>query len=280
MSWFDFKIMYWFGNQDQKPDMLTQWSQDLLMNFSDEWVANWLWILLSFKWFEKIWLVFTDPELDKDKSEIDKWDMNLDELMDYEYAHNSWIVEITNVIKTGQWQHKDIMLAECELWNDRLYYCDNMIVPNSELLWFKILEFAHDAAVAGHPGRAKTYEIVQRSYYWPGMHDFVWRYVQSCQTCVQEKLWHVKKQGVLRPLSVPMRWWCDILINFIVELSNSNEYMNVMIVVNQLTKMRHMILLKTLDASAISKISLMSPTSLREHTWARIFTADSIFNIF
>ena len=99
---FDFKIMYQPGKQDQKLNVLTWWTQDLLMNFSDEWVTNWLWILLSSEWFEKIWLVFTDPKLDKDESEIDKWNMNLDELMNYEYAHDSWIVKITNVIKTDQ----------------------------------------------------------------------------------------------------------------------------------------------------------------------------------
>ena len=131
--------------------------------------------------------------------------MNLDELMDYKYTHDSWIAEITNMIKTDQQQHKNITLAKCKLQNNHLYYCNNMIVLNSKPLQFKILEFAYDTAVAGHPGQAKTYEIVQQSYYWPGMHDFVWRYVWSCQTCVWGKLWHAKKQGVLRPLPVPMR---------------------------------------------------------------------------
>ena len=102
MSQFDFKIMYQSDNQDQKPNMLTWWSQDLPANFFDEWVANWLWILLSSEWFKKIWLVFTDFELNKDEFKIDKWDMNLDELMNYKYAHDSWIAEITNTIKTDQ----------------------------------------------------------------------------------------------------------------------------------------------------------------------------------
>ena len=87
--------------------------------------------------------------------------MNLDELMNYEYTHDSWIVEITNAIKTDQQQHKDITLAKYKLQNNHLYYHDNMIVPDSKPLQFKILEFTHDTAVAGHPGQAKTYEIVQ-----------------------------------------------------------------------------------------------------------------------
>jgi len=40
-----------------------------------------------------------------------------------------------------------------------------MVVPNSEPLRFKILEFVHNSPIAGHPGRIKTYEIVQRAYY-------------------------------------------------------------------------------------------------------------------
>ena len=57
------------------------------------------------------------------------------------------------------------MLIKCELQNDHLYYCDNMIVLNSEFLQFKIFEFIHDAAVTDHLNQVKTYEIVQQSYY-------------------------------------------------------------------------------------------------------------------
>ena len=70
--------------------------------------------------------------------------MNLDDLMNYEYAHDSWIQLILTAVKTGQWQHKKITLTECELWNNWLFYWDNLVVLNSELLQFKILEFAHE----------------------------------------------------------------------------------------------------------------------------------------
>ena len=105
------------------------------------------------------------------------------------------------------------MLAECELWNDCLYYHDNMIVSNSEFLWFKILEFIHDTAVVNYLSWAKTYEIVQWFYYWSEMHDFVQKYVQFCQTCVWEKFWHVKKQDVLRLFCSheTMTWYLDQL---------------------------------------------------------------------
>src|SRR5437667_1473928 len=253
LSRFDFKITYRPGKQGQKPDALTRRSQDLPANANDERIANRFRVLLPPERFEKIRLVFTDHELNEEEAEIDKWDMNLDDLMDYEYAHDPWIQSILTAAKTGQRQHKEITLAECEIRNDRLFYRGNLVVPNSEPLRFKILEFAHDAAVAGHPGRAKTYEIVQRAYYWPMMHDFVRRYVRSCPTCARGKSWHAKKQGVLRPLPVPMRRWRDISIDFVVDLPSSNGYTNVMVVVDRLTKMRHMIPLKSLDVIEVAE---------------------------
>ena len=61
------------------------------MNFFDEWITNWLWILLLFEWFEKIQLVFNcnnefdDINLNKN---IDKWDINFENLLKHEYEHD------------------------------------------------------------------------------------------------------------------------------------------------------------------------------------------------
>ena len=80
--------MYWSDKQDQKSDMLIWWLQDLLVNADDKQITNWFQILLLLKWFEKIWLVFINYEFNEKKAEINKWDINLDNLMNYEYAHD------------------------------------------------------------------------------------------------------------------------------------------------------------------------------------------------
>ena len=72
LSWFDFKITYQSDKQDQKSDILTWQSQNLLMNADDKWIVNQFWVLLFSEQFEKIWLVFTDYEFNKEKAEIDK----------------------------------------------------------------------------------------------------------------------------------------------------------------------------------------------------------------
>ena len=75
------------------------------MNFFDEWIANQLWILLSSEQFEKIWLVFNHNDEFDDinlSKNIDKWDMNFENLLKHEYEHNLWIFEIINAIKNSQ----------------------------------------------------------------------------------------------------------------------------------------------------------------------------------
>jgi len=131
------------------------------VNADDKQITNQFQILLSSEQFEKIQLVFTNHKLNKEKAEINKWDMNLDNLMNYEYMHDLWIQSILITVKTDQQQHKEIMLAECEIQNNQLFYQNNLIISNFKLLQFKILEFAHDVTIAEHSDHTKIYEIVQ-----------------------------------------------------------------------------------------------------------------------
>jgi len=50
-----------------------------------------------------------------------------------------------------------------------------------------------------------------------------------------------------------MQGWRDILINFIVNLPNSNGFMNVIVVVNHLIKMRHIIPIDLINAILVAK---------------------------
>ena len=43
-----------------------------------------------------------------------------------------------------------------------------------------------------------------------------------------------------------------------INLSNNNDYINIMIIINQLIKMRHMILLKLLDIIKIAEIFIQN----------------------
>ena len=82
------------------------------------------------------------------------------------------------------------MLVKYKIWNNQFYYKQKIIVSNSDILQYKILEFAHNLTVVSHLNWVKIYEIVQWAYYWFEMHDFIQWYVQECQTCIWEKISH------------------------------------------------------------------------------------------
>ena len=50
-----------------------------------------------------------------------------------------------------------------------------------------------------------------------------------------------------------MQKWRNILINFIVDLLSSNRFINIIVVVNRLTKMRHIISINLINAILIAE---------------------------
>jgi len=70
-----------------------------------------------------------------------------------------------------------------------------------------VVESCHDTPVAGHPGQWRTLELVQRSYWWPGMTGYVGKYIKSCDLCQRTKTFPAKPQGKLTPNEIPDRPW-------------------------------------------------------------------------
>ena len=66
--------------------------------------------------------MFLNAELNRNKSEVDKWDIKIDKLIEYEYKNDPQITDIIKAIRTGKRQYKDITLAEYKIRNNRLYY--------------------------------------------------------------------------------------------------------------------------------------------------------------
>ena len=156
------------------------------------------------------------------------------------------------------------MLAECEIWNDQLYYRQKMIVSNSDILQYKILEFAHNSTVISHSDQAKIYEIIQQAYYWFRMHDFVWQYMQEYQTCIQEKVSHKQKQEILWSILISMWWWHNILIDFVIDLLNNNEYTNIMIVIDRFIKLQYFIILEFFNVNTVVDVFIKNVFKLHE----------------
>src|SRR5260370_21392037 len=96
------------------------------------------------------------------------------------------------------------------LYHDRIY------VPPS--LCPKILYYYHDSALAGHPGHAKTIEIVAHNYHWPGLSKDIQHYIRSCNACQHNKVSRHAPYGELVPFEIPSQNWESISMYFITNL--------------------------------------------------------------
>ena len=79
------------------------------------------------------------------------------------------IREIRKKIANGITRDGKIALGLCEEKNGLLTYDGLIWTPDNDELRIRILRDHHDAQAAGHPGRARTLELISRSFYWPGL---------------------------------------------------------------------------------------------------------------
>ena len=248
LSRFQFKISYRPGKQGQKPDALTRRSMDLPKE-GDLRLDQQKQLVLKPAMLEegilKESLQSTDQERSTGPKESLVQDLEeilpLNDLFTKGYQEDKNIGTILNCLRTGKPQSKLISLAECSELNGKLYYQEKRYVPDYEPLKIELLRRYHDSPLAGHPGSAKTLELISRDYYWPQLYLFVKRYVRNCRICVRIKPSNTASQGVLKPLPIPERPWNDIAMDFIVGLPESQGYDAILNVNDRLTGMRHLI---------------------------------------
>ena len=122
----------------------------------------------------------------------------------------------------------------------RLFYHDRMYVPDDSALKVRILAECHDSSIGGHLGKDKTMEQVKRRFYWPGMDEFIHRYVTSCDECQRNKPSQQSPMGLSMPLEIPLHPWQQVSMDLIVALPRSRSGKDAIVVfVCKLTKMVH-----------------------------------------
>ena len=134
--------------------------------------------------------------------------------------------------------------------NDLLLYKQRIVVPDVPELKLSILESRHDSPLAGHFGQEKTYQLLSRDFYWPGMTKDVKDYVNRCYDCNRNKSSNHRKFGLLQPLPIPPLPWHSLSMDFISQLPMSNGYDSILVVVDRFSKMSLFLRTKTTCTSA------------------------------
>jgi hypothetical protein len=152
--------------------------------------------------------------------------------------------ETIKKLRAGERMDNWVALGLCEEKEGILTYEGLIWVPQNDKLRLRLLYDHHDALVAGHPGRARTLELLARKYYWPQQQQYVHRYVDNCDTCKRIKPIRHAPFGLLKPLQLRMRLWDSISIDFITGLPEEDNCNALWVIVDRLTKMSHFVACK------------------------------------
>ena len=93
---------------------------------------------------------------------------------------------------------------EFKLVDGLIYFRNRLLIPDLEDLRLEIVYCTHSSGPASHPGRVKTLDLVQRTYWWPQMSQFVADFVRGCALCVRTKTPRTSPPGFLKPLEIPL----------------------------------------------------------------------------
>lgn len=253
LSRFNFTITYRPGKNGEKPDALTRRSQDVSAQDEARQARNQT--LLRPELFSRR-LEAPEKTSSEDLHELNlnETDRSITQIIDEGYSGDEFIQETLVLLRNGTQRSKRITLSDCEDRNGRLYYRDRLVIPSSDELKIKLLRLVHESPAGGHPGRGKTLDILQREYYWPRMFDTVRRFVACCHICRKAKASREKYHGLLKPLPIPDRSWKDISVDFVTDLPLSEGCMNIMVVVDRLTKYRYLIPCASITAPAMAQL--------------------------
>ena len=104
----------------------------------------------------------------KDIMPIEALDQDLETIISQAYQNvdpEDPVAIISCMILNGERHSCQYSLSDYSLDNGCLYHHGKLYLPNQESLRLQIIQESYNQAMTGHPGVARTYEILQRSYY-------------------------------------------------------------------------------------------------------------------
>ena len=260
LSQFNFKIVYRPGTAGGKPDALTRRSGDLPKEGDERSLENHTTIIKPENILHVAAVTPSNQQTITNSQQTvipdpQQTNPTLSQLFTEAYEKDPFPIKVIEMLNNNTRYCKDITLAECTVNNNRLLYRGCLWVPNYEPLRLHLMQQHHDSPTAGHPGRSKTLEYLSRTYTWPQMRTDVERYIRNCHTCQRSKPTRHAPFGILRPLPIPERPWQDISMDFVTGLPWSNGCDAIWVVVDRLTKERHLIACRTdIDAKELSSL--------------------------
>ncbi len=106
----------------------------------------------------------------------------------------------------------------------------------------KLLQKIHDQSFISHLNNRKTVDLVQRFYYWSDHQATIKCYIKNYHVCQWSKTSRNSINELHHSLLISQKRWKDIAMNFITELSLSEDYNVICIIIYHFIKKRHYVL--------------------------------------
>ncbi len=148
---------------------------------------------------------------------------------------------LREAIARDETQYEDIKLKNCWTQNEILYHDSQLWVSFNELLQMNLIREIHDQSSIDHSEILRTVKIIKRNYYWSSMRKTIDRYIWNCYVCQRSKTSRNKSNDLLQSLFISEQRWQNIVMNFIINLSDSYDYNAILTVICRLSKERHYI---------------------------------------
>ncbi len=304
LSEYNFKIIYQSEKQNLKVDVLIRMSNVKLIETDDDQ-----------KLYQHQMLLFEDKfelqSIEADQEDDQKADQNLTQILlrsDSESdsdlkleskanqnsikevisIQNQIIVEnrtnqlcfdIRIVMKQNRKTYQDIDLNNCRVLDEVLWKNDRLWVSQSMIT--RLIRKAHDLSISDHSDMNRTLDLLRRSYCWSKMRMMIKRYIQNCYVCRRSKALKDRINELLKSLLIFEQWWQNIFLNFIIDLSESDESNAILTVIDRLSKKRHYISCWSDDEEIFAEqtVKLLLIWIFRTHELSRsiVFNRDSQF---
>ncbi len=152
---------------------------------------------------------------------------------------NQLCFDIRIIMKQNRRTCQDINLNNCKVLDKVFWKDDRLWVSQSMITW--LIKEAHNFLISDYSDMNWTLNLLRWSYCWSKMRMMIKRYIWNCYVYCRSKASRDWINKLLKSLLILEQQWQNISLNFIINLSESDENNVILTVIDQLSKKRHYI---------------------------------------
>ncbi len=218
---FNFQIIFRSGKMNTKVDALTWMSLANISESAQRLEDHFQTILI----FDRVDVLLVESKA------------NLYQRMHMINQTNEFCNEYRQAMNENKLKFHIIKLKNCEIIDSVLFRKDLLWI--SENMHTKLLQEVHDQPSISHLDNKWIINLVQHFYYWSDHWATIQRYIWNYHACQRSKVSKDSINELHQSLSISQKHWKDITMNFITELSLSEDYNIICTIICHLIKECH-----------------------------------------